>query len=84
MAAYQCWSLPDGSPERSDRITAVSPDEAARTFGELWFHESEGEWMGGDVMVGSGDPGDDVAPLRYSVEVDIHDPGVSVRVDRRR
>jgi len=85
MKTYLCWSLPDGSRERGDEIRAASSDAAAVTFAELLFHESEGDWMGGDVMTLEMDQACQGAkePVRHATDVDVHDLGVTVRADRR-
>ncbi len=83
MTKYLCWHLPDGSAERGEEISARSHDEAAQAFAETFFHENEGEWMGGGVMVqkldsaldGTGDP------VRFDADVAIEDLAISVRQD---
>lgn len=83
MTKYLCWHLPDGSPERGEEISARSHEEAAQAFSETFFHDSEGEWLGGGVMVqeldsaldGTGDA------VRFEADVALADLAISVKQD---
>jgi hypothetical protein len=81
MKTYLCWHLPDGSPERGEEIQADGPDEAAVAFGETFFDESEGEWMGGQVVVQELDARLDGVgeAARYDVDVAMADLAVTAR-----
>jgi len=81
MTTYLCWHLPDGSPERGEEIVAESAEAAALSFADGFFHDSEGEWMGGDVMVHELDGALDGVgeALRFEADVAIEDLAVTVK-----
>lgn len=81
MKKYLCWHLPDGTPERGEEISAEGMRDAAESFSELFFHQSEGEWMGGDVMVQELDAALDAIgdAARFEADVAIKDLAISVK-----
>ena len=83
MTTYLCWHLPDGSPERGDEIRANTAEDAALSFAETFFHDSEGEWLGGGVMVHELDAGLDGVgeAIRFEADVAIEDLAVTVKRD---
>ena len=70
---FLCWHLPDGTAERAEEIAADNAGEAAIAFAETFFHENEGEWLGGQIKVqelndnldGLGDP------LIFAIDIDL-------------
>lgn len=81
MTTYLCWHLPDGSPERGEEIVAESTDDAALSFAGRFFHESEGEWLGGGVMVHALDDALDGIgeAARFDADIALEDLAVTVR-----
>jgi hypothetical protein len=81
MTTYLCWHLPDGSPERGEEIGADSAEAAALSFADMFFHDSEGEWMGGSVMVQRLDAALDGIgePTRFEADVALVDLAVTVK-----
>lgn len=83
MTTYLCWHLPDGSAERGEEIRADSAEAAALSFAETFFHESEGEWLGGGVMVHELDQALDGIgeAARFEADVAIEDLAITVKRD---
>lgn len=83
MATFLCWHLPDGTPERGDEIEASHPAEAAQEFAQRFFHDSEGEWLGGGIMIQLLDAHLDGvgAAIRFDADVALSDLAITVRED---
>lgn len=83
MTTYLCWHLPDGSPERGEEIAAKSAEAAALSFAETFFEDSQGEWLGGGVMVQELDAALDGigGPVRYEADVAIADLAITVKLE---
>lgn len=56
-----------------DKIEATDPADAARTFSHREFEESQGEWMGGVVIVSANTEASPILDTRYDVDMTFDD-----------